>query len=112
MDMINLEARYAPIVKTPSSLAVPPNLTDYRATCAEFRWSKARAALTGLPHGDGLNIAYEAVDRHAKGPHAKRVALRWIGKSGETLDYSSADLATPSVRRTLAKRLVSVARSA
>ena len=33
---------------------------------------------TGLP-GGGLNIAHEAVDRHAAGPCARRVALRFVG---------------------------------
>jgi hypothetical protein len=34
---------------------------------AEF-WADARADLSGLPGDAGLNIAHEAVDRHAAGP--------------------------------------------
>ena len=41
-----------------------------------------RAELDGLPGGRGLNIAHEAVDRHAAGPRAERVALRWLGSAG------------------------------
>ncbi|WP_341648635.1 hypothetical protein [Thauera humireducens] len=55
------------IHKTPADLAVAPNLGDYAATCAAFSWDNARQALAGLP-GGGLNIAYEAVERHAQGP--------------------------------------------
>ncbi|WP_198376436.1 acetate--CoA ligase [Neoroseomonas rubea] len=62
---------------------VPPNLTDYDAACRDFSWAGARALLDGLPDGRGLNIAHEAVDRHAAGPRADRAALRWIGRAGE-----------------------------
>jgi acetyl-CoA synthetase len=44
---------------------VPPNLADYERARTQFTWSRARAALAGLP-GGGLNIAHEAVDRHVK----------------------------------------------
>ena len=42
-------------------------------------WEEARASLSGLPDGGGLNIAYEAVDRHATGPIASRVAAALSG---------------------------------
>jgi len=57
-----------------------------------------RKGLSGLPGGAGLNIAYEAVDRHAAGSSAQRVALRWIGKDGEARDYSFGDLAAATNR--------------
>ena len=38
-------------------------------------------ALAGLP-GGGLNIGYEAVERHAHGPRASHTALRWLGADG------------------------------
>ena len=85
-------ARYATIHKDPASFAVPPNLADYRAVCAAFNWEAARKGLSGLPQGRGLNISYEAVDRHAYGPRADRTALRWIGKTGERRDYSYREL--------------------
>ncbi len=75
-----------------SSSGLSPNLGDYAAVRAGFSWAKARAELDGLPNG-GLNIAYEAVDRHvAKGNGGKR-ALRWLGKDGAIRDFSYADLA-------------------
>ncbi|HXE17890.1 MAG TPA: AMP-binding protein, partial [Stellaceae bacterium] len=74
------------------SFGVAPNLVDYADVCARFSWERARADLDGLP-GGGLNIAYEALDRHvAKGRGCKR-ALRWLGKDGEVRDFSYGDLA-------------------
>ena len=80
------------IVKTGRKLSETPNLDNYKKVCADFSWTKARNELDGLPDGKGLNIAFEAVDRHASGPLSKHVAIRWLGKSGETRDYSFADL--------------------
>ena len=64
------------------SVAATPNLVDYTAERVLFTWDAARAALDGLPCGRGLNIAHEAVDRHAHGPSAGKVALRWLGRHG------------------------------
>jgi len=70
-----------------------PNLVDYDAARAGFSWEAARAELDGLPGGAGLNIAHEAVDRHAAGADAGRIAWRWLGKEGQTRDITYAELA-------------------
>lgn len=57
------------IHKSPAQLRVPPNLTDLDAERSRFSWAAARAELTELP-GGGLNIAHNAVTRHARGPDA------------------------------------------
>jgi acetyl-CoA synthetase len=44
-------------------------------------WDQARRALDGLP-GGGLNIAHEAVHRHAAGPRRSQVALRFLPRAG------------------------------
>ncbi|RPI77612.1 MAG: acetate--CoA ligase, partial [Planctomycetaceae bacterium] len=59
---------------------------------AQFRWEQARSELQGLP-GGGLNIAHEAVDRHANSLLRDRIALRWLGKAGSSRDISYAELA-------------------
>lgn len=41
-----------------------------------------------MPGGKGLNIAYEAVDRHAEGPLAHKTAIRWLGKDDSVLDFT------------------------
>jgi acetyl-CoA synthetase len=60
-------------------------------------WTQARARLDGLP-GGGLNIAHEAVDRHAAGPAGTRLALRCLRADGEVEDVSYADLASATSR--------------
>ncbi len=66
----------------------PPNVMDYPAARRDFRWTSARKALDGLPRGRGLNIAHEAVDRHAEGPLADATALRVLGRDGETAEVT------------------------
>ena len=68
---------YVAIVKDPTRLLPAPYLDDYGRVCAGFSWQRAQAMLSGLP-GGGLNIAHEAVDRHAAGTRAEQVALRWL----------------------------------
>jgi acetyl-CoA synthetase len=84
--------RHATIVKRRLGEAVAPNLDDYARVRSTFTWAAARAELDGLPGGRGLNIAHEAVDRHAAGPRRDRVALRWLGKRDERRDYTYGDL--------------------
>ena len=54
---------------------VAPQLDDYESVYASFAWDAARRELSGLP-GGGLNMAQEAVDRHAAGPLAEHAGLR------------------------------------
>ncbi|MGZ3391989.1 MAG: AMP-binding protein, partial [Isosphaeraceae bacterium] len=82
-----------------------PNLVDYESVRASFTWEAAAKALDGLPGGRGLNIAHEAVDRHASGPLEDRVAIRWLGKEGEQKDFTYAEL------RELTNRFANVLRS-
>ena len=83
---------WEPIIKSRRDWDIVPNLDDYAKTRSSFSWQKAREELDGLPHGKGLNIAHEAVDRHAEGARCDHVALRWLGKRGETRTYSYANL--------------------
>lgn len=72
------------IVKTENDLHLDPNLANYEEACADFSWANARLELNGLPNGAGLNIAHEAIDRHTTGSLTNHLAIRWLGKSGET----------------------------
>ncbi|WP_055491318.1 acetate--CoA ligase [Streptomyces sp. TP-A0356] len=71
---------------------VPPVLTDYDRACAEFSWAAAREQLAGLPDG-GLNIGYEAVDRHVTESRGAEVALRCVRRDGTAESVSYAELA-------------------
>ena len=80
------------ITKTQRDRAVAPNLGDYEQARREFSWEKARAELDGLPGELGVNIAHEAVDRHANGPRRDHLAIRWLGKDGDVCDYTYGKL--------------------
>ncbi|MDE3035301.1 MAG: AMP-binding protein, partial [Nitrospirota bacterium] len=79
---------WEPIVKSRRDWEVVPHLHDYGDIRSSFSWERARQELDGLPGGEGLNIAYEAVDRHATGRLRDHLALRWIGRNGEVQDYT------------------------
>jgi acetyl-CoA synthetase len=67
------------------------NLQDYESFAAGFSWDSARALLTGLP-GGGLNIAYEAVDRHVEVGRGDRLAIRWLGRDGDIREFTYSGL--------------------
>jgi acetyl-CoA synthetase len=90
-------ARESVIRKTAADLRVAPNLRDLESERAAFSWDAMRRELQGLP-GGGLNIAHEAVDRHASGPLAAHVALRWLAAAGGERAITYADLARASNR--------------
>ncbi|MFN8457716.1 MAG: acetate--CoA ligase, partial [Anaerolineae bacterium] len=83
---------WKPIRKSFADWSVEPNLLNYEQTRATFRWEAIRQELEGLPGGQGLNIAHEAVDRHANGPLRDRLALRWLGREGTIRDFTYGDL--------------------
>jgi acetyl-CoA synthetase len=85
------------IRKSAADLRVAPNLRDLEPERAAFSWDAARRELDGLP-GGGLNIAHEAVDRHASGPRAAQVALRWLAAAGGGRAITYAELAGASNR--------------
>ena len=89
---------------------VLPNVVDYEAARATFSWDEARTHLDGLPGGAGLNIAHEAVDRHAAGPNADRVAIRWLGRDGSVWDATYRDLREQTNRFANALRDLGVGR--
>ena len=86
------------IVKAAKSGVPSPNLTDYDAIRQAFTWDAATAELAGLPGGSGINIAYEAADRHVDAGDGGRVALRWIRKDRSTREYTYRDLKDLSAR--------------
>ena len=84
---------WATIHKTAWRGGVTPNVVDYEAARAAFSWDDALRRLDGLPGGRGLNIAHEAVDRHATGARADHVALRWLHRDGSVSEATYAQLA-------------------
>ena len=84
--------------------ARPPLIGDYAVRRRTFTWKQARGWLDGLP-GGGLNIAHEAVDRHARGPLADTVAVRFLSRTAPraTLTYRQlarhTDIAAVALQR-------------
>ncbi|MBI3864229.1 MAG: acetate--CoA ligase [Planctomycetia bacterium] len=89
---------WEPIIKSRNDAGIAPNLADYESLRAGFRWEQARAELDGLPDGRGLNIAHEAVDRHATGSRRDHVAIRWINKTGQSRDITHRNLSSLTSR--------------
>jgi acetyl-CoA synthetase len=81
MDVVQIE-------KDPRLVAAA-NLPDYDAARHAFTWALARDLLDGLPAG-GLNIAYEAVDRHVDQGRGDVVAFRFLAEDApdRTLTYA------------------------
>jgi acetyl-CoA synthetase len=73
-------------------------MLDYHRTCAAFSWEEVRRELDGLPGGLGLNIAHEAVDRHANSAQRNHLAIRWLGRDGTIRDFTYADVEEQSNR--------------
>lgn len=85
------------IKKSPLSTGLSPNLTDYTGCYADFQWQQAQEFVSGLA-GGGVNIAYEAVDRHRENGLAEKTAIRWISKRDKIIDFNYRELAQQSSR--------------
>ncbi len=72
-------------------MVVKPNLDDYQTIISNFKWDNIYKELDGFDNG-GLNIAYEAIDRHVKTSLKDKPALLWEGKHGESEKYTFHDL--------------------
>jgi len=89
---------WSAIPKSSASWRRPPLLADYEAARRTDAWAEARRLLDGLP-GGALNIAHEALDRHAGGPAAGRRAIRFLAAAdGAPQDLSYAQLAAEAHR--------------
>ncbi|WP_172149592.1 MULTISPECIES: acetate--CoA ligase [Pseudomonas] len=89
--------RAAIIEKTAAELRVKPNWEDSPEARAAFSWQAEAEELAGLPDG-GLNLAYEAVDRHAQGRLRRHVALRILDRNGGHCSITYAQLSSLSNR--------------
>ena len=78
----------ATILATPDT----PNLKDYGTLSSSFNWQDEQHLLNGLPVNKGLNIAYEAIERHATGELKDTVALRCIQKDYTIKDFTYENL--------------------
>ena len=68
-------------------MSVTPNLLEYEKTRTEFDWRDIYDELDWLDYG-GLNMAHEAIDRHANGTLRDKFAMMWTGKNGKRETYT------------------------
>lgn len=80
------------IITTIPNGTVRPNLENYQTFFRSFDWKNELQSLHGLPDNNGLNIAYEATERHASGKLKNSIALRYIKKDKTLKDFTFDDL--------------------
>jgi len=97
-----------PIVKRAED-AARCNMPSYADAVAGFSWEAARKLLDGLP-GGGLNIAYEAIDRHVAHGRGGVRALRWLSADGRVVDFTYDDLRRQTNRFADVLRKIGVAK--
>src|SRR5665647_184512 len=85
------------IHKSVLDLRLLPLWTDYAGERRLDVWALARNALQGLP-GGGLNMGFEAVDRHATGVLRDHTALRFVARNANAIDLSYGELARQTNR--------------
>jgi len=85
------------IRKQTPALIKPPNMLDYAAARRHVCWETIGASLEDVG-AHGMNIAYQAVDRHARGVQGARTALRWLAGPDGFAQLSYAELARQSSR--------------
>ncbi|WP_020576632.1 acetate--CoA ligase [Actinopolymorpha alba] len=85
-------------VAPPGAARVQPNLGEYERVRRDFTWDSARGWLAGLPDERGLNIAHEAVDRHAEGPRAGKVAVVCRDRQGRISELTYGQLRSSTSR--------------
>jgi len=76
------------IRKAGADFRVTPNWTNYEELRNSFSWEAARKELAGMA-GAGINIAFEAVERHAHGDKSERAAFRFLGAEPGTINVLS-----------------------
>ena len=69
---------YPPIKKDVNTTHRPANMLNYQKSYEDFKWHKARAMIRG--YKNGINIAYEAVDRHVEDGFGGQDALIFLDK--------------------------------
>ncbi len=81
------------IRKTAADQRVTPNFLDYAAERQRFSWGAVGRELQGVAQaGGGINIAAEAVERHASGALRDKTAFRFLSRGKPARDVSFGEL--------------------
>lgn len=85
------------IQKHLDGFSVTPNLQNYEVEYSSFRYEDVALEFKGLPSG-GLNIAHEAIDRHANGKLSQKTALLWLGENGHRREFTFSQMKEQSAK--------------
>ncbi len=66
------------------------SLMDYEKTCREFSWEAVKKELCITDNK--VNIAYEAIDKHAQAWRKNKIALYWEGADGTCKKYTFLEI--------------------
>jgi acetyl-CoA synthetase len=80
------------IRKDINSLRVKPNLASYDEAKKSNPWDSIKNELTWFDDG-GINLAYNAVDRHLGTPVESKTALLWEGDNNATAQFTFGEMA-------------------
>jgi acetyl-CoA synthetase len=80
------------IKKDKNSFKVRPNLPDYDAALGQNPWEMIKNELAWFDDG-GINLAYNAIDRHMGTLIEQKTALLWEGDNGQTASYTFGQIA-------------------
>ncbi len=83
--------KFDQIKKEVNKFQVEPNLLNYKETINSFKWEDINSQFQWLPNGS-INIAHEAIDRHANGSLKDKLALIWLGKDNQRKTYTFLDM--------------------
>lgn len=73
-----------------------PNMQSYEQSYANFNWHQAEQLIKG--YKSGINMGYEAVDRHVEDGHGEQTALIILGKNQQRQECSYRQLQQSSNR--------------
>ena len=85
------------IRKNPADFRVRPNLLDYDEERRDFSWERVCARLV-QEDTNKVNIAYEAVERHAVGAASSKTAFRFLARDTPPREVSYGELSRLSNR--------------
>jgi acetyl-CoA synthetase len=97
------------IRKTAADLRVAPNFSDYASEREAFSWERAVRDLVG-DAGSRLNLAWLAVDRHAKSELRDKIAFRFLVRGAEARSLSYGELAAATNRFSNVLRTLGIAK--
>lgn len=87
---------YVTIGKEKSSQDKPANMQGYQHSVENFDWRQAKALIKG--YKNGINIGYEAIDRHVEDGYGGQTALIFLGKNDQRQHFSYQQLQKSSHR--------------